>query len=281
MNVKKHLFALGLVAVMASPAVAADDILPPDANSPFSVTGNVALTSEYFFRGFSQSNDSPAVQGGLNLNYKIDDMFTATAGVWASSIDSGIGNGNVELDYLLGLAAAVTPDLTLNAGSTWFTYPGTNNAGSEPDWWEASVGATYNWGLFTTGVMYAYSPDFNLNSGDGHYLNGKVVVPLGYVDLSGAIGKQWVEKNAHSARRTISIGSSPPVRRFGGSISNLPISTPTSAKRSRTARRRPRRTVRSSSRSPRTSNTWFGCRRFAPAAANLPSGYLAALGGVR
>jgi uncharacterized protein (TIGR02001 family) len=195
-NVKKHLFALGLVAVMASPAVAADDILPPSDISPFSVTGNVALTSEYFFRGFSQSNDSPAVQGGLNLNYKIDDMFTATAGVWASSIDSGIGNGNVELDYLLGVAAAVTPELTLNAGSTWFTYPGTDNAGSEPDWWEASVGATYNWGLFTTGLAYAYSPDFNLNSGEAHYINGKVVVPLGYVDLSGAIGKQWVEHNA-------------------------------------------------------------------------------------
>ncbi|MCE3258223.1 MAG: hypothetical protein K0Q64_2306, partial [Nitrobacter vulgaris] len=74
MNVKKHLFALGLVAVMASPAIAADDILPPSADSAFSITGNVALTTEYFFRGISQSNDSPAVSGGLNLNYKLSDM---------------------------------------------------------------------------------------------------------------------------------------------------------------------------------------------------------------
>jgi len=195
-NVKKHLFALGLAAVMASPAIAADDIMPPSDDSAFSVTGNVALTSEYFFRGFSQSNDAPAVQGGLNLNYKINDMFTATAGVWMSSIDSGIGNGGVEFDPFVSLAIAPMDDLTVNLASTWFMYPSTNNAGSEPDWWEGSVGATYNWGLFTTGVMYAYSPDFNLNSGTAHYINGKVVVPLGYVDLSGAIGKQYIEKNA-------------------------------------------------------------------------------------
>jgi uncharacterized protein (TIGR02001 family) len=195
-NVKKHLFALGLVAVMASPAIAADDILPPSADSAFSITGNVALTTEYFFRGISQSNDSPAVSGGLNLNYKLSDMFVATAGVWSSSIDSGTGNGGVELDYLLGLAATVTPELTLNVGSTWFTYPGTKNAGVEPDWWEGSFGATYNFGLFSLGGMYAYSPDFNLNAGDAHYVNAKVVVPLGFVDLSGAVGKQYIEKNA-------------------------------------------------------------------------------------
>jgi len=194
-NVKKHLFALGLVAAMASPAFAADDILPPSDTGPFSITGNVALTSEYFFRGFSQSNDSPAVQGGLNLNYKLNDMFTATAGAWASNVDSGIANGNIELDYVLGLSAAVTPELTVGVGSTWYTYPGTSNDGSEPDFWEASLTGTYNFGLFSVTGLYAYSPDFNLNSGEAHYLNGKVVVPLGYVDLSGAVGKQWIEEN--------------------------------------------------------------------------------------
>lgn len=203
MNVQKHLFALGLAVVMASPAMAADDIMPPVADSPFSITGNAALTTEYFFRGVSQSNDSPAVSAGLNANYKFSDMITATAGVWSSSIDNGTGNGNVEVDYILGVAfvPSALPDLTLNAGSTWYTYPGSNNGtnnanANEPDFWEASVGAAYNWGLFSTAVMYAYSPDFNLNSGTGKYINGKVVVPVPFVDLSAAIGKQYVEKNA-------------------------------------------------------------------------------------
>jgi uncharacterized protein (TIGR02001 family) len=190
---------------MASPAIAADDILPPSADSAFSITGNVALTTEYFFRGVSQSNDSPAVQGGLNLNYKATDWLTATAGVWSSSVDSSTANGSVEVDYIVGVAIVppMLPDLTISPGFTYYSYPGSNNnngsnpaVGNEPDFYEYSIGATYNWGLFTTGLMYAYSPDFNLNSGTGKYINGKVVVPLGFVDLSGSIGKQYVEKNA-------------------------------------------------------------------------------------
>jgi uncharacterized protein (TIGR02001 family) len=201
-NVKKHLFALGLAAVIASPAIAADDILPPDANSAFSVTGNVALTTEYFFRGFSQTNDSPAIQGGLNLNYKATDWMTATAGVWASNVDAGTANGTMELDYIAGLAIVppMLPDLTVNPGFTYYSYPGSNNVGTvatanEPDFYEWQLGATYNFGLFTLGGFYAYSPDFNLNSGTGHYTQAKVVVPLGYVDLSGSWGRQRIEKN--------------------------------------------------------------------------------------
>ncbi len=206
MNVKKHLFALGLAAVIASPAIAADDILPPDANSAFSITGNVALTTEYFFRGYSQTNDSPALQGGLNLNYKATDWLTATAGVWASSVDAVTANGSLELDYVAGLAIVppMLPDLTVNPGFTYYSYPGSNNnntgsgltvAANESDFYEWQIGATYNFGLFTVGGFYAYSPDFNLNSGDGHYTQAKVVVPLGYVDLSGSWGRQRIEKN--------------------------------------------------------------------------------------
>lgn len=205
MNVKKHLFALGLVAAISAPAMAADDVLPPSDTSPFSITGSAALTTEYFFRGVSQSNDSPSVSAGLNANYKFVDWLTATAGVWAASVDSATANGSVELDYIAGLAIVppMLPDLTINPGFTYYSYPGSNNnngsnpaVANEPDFYEWSIGATYNWGLFTTGALFAYSPDFNLNSGTGKYINGKVVVPLGYVDLSGSVGKQYVEKNA-------------------------------------------------------------------------------------
>ena len=205
MNVKKHLFALGLVAVMASPALAAEDILPPNADSPFSITGSAALTTEYFFRGISQSNDSPSVSAGLNGNYKFNDMFTATVGLWSASVDSATANGDVELDWIAGLAITPMDNLTANLGYTYYSYPGSNNnngngatTANEPDFQEVSAALSYNWfdGLFSTTGMYAYSPDFNLNSGKGQYINGKVVVPIKYIDLSAAIGKQYVQKNA-------------------------------------------------------------------------------------
>jgi uncharacterized protein (TIGR02001 family) len=201
-NVKKHLFALGLAAAMVGPAMAAEDILPPSADSAFSLTGNVSGTTEYFFRGFSQTNDSPALQGGLNLNYKATDWLTATAGVWGSNVDAATANGTLEVDYIASLAIVppMLPDLTVSPAFTYYSYPGSANGGSvatanEPDFYEWQIGATYNFGLFVLGGFYAYSPDFNLNSGDGHYTQAKVVVPLGYVDLSGSIGRQRIEKN--------------------------------------------------------------------------------------
>ncbi|HEY5293218.1 MAG TPA: TorF family putative porin, partial [Burkholderiales bacterium] len=37
--------------------------------SPHTVTGNVALTSDYIFRGLSQTNGDPAIQGGLDYSH--------------------------------------------------------------------------------------------------------------------------------------------------------------------------------------------------------------------
>ena len=44
------------------------------------ITGNVSLTSDYKFRGISQSDESPAIQGGLD--YAHDSGFYV--GTWAS-----------------------------------------------------------------------------------------------------------------------------------------------------------------------------------------------------
>ena len=47
-------------------------------------SANVALTTEYVFRGFSQTAEGPAIQGGYDLTCGI-----FYAGVWASNLDWG------------------------------------------------------------------------------------------------------------------------------------------------------------------------------------------------
>ena len=42
----------------------------------------MALTTEYVFRGFSQTEEGPAVQGGYDVTCNI-----FYAGVWASNLD--------------------------------------------------------------------------------------------------------------------------------------------------------------------------------------------------
>src|SRR5690606_281944 len=45
---------------------------------------NIGVTTDYVFRGFTQTGEDPAVFGGIDLGY---GMFYA--GTWASSVDFG------------------------------------------------------------------------------------------------------------------------------------------------------------------------------------------------
>src|SRR4249920_2682727 len=68
---------------------------PPKPEERCKHSANVALTTEYVFRGFSQTAQGPAVQGGYDLTCGI-----FYAGVWASSLDfSGNlpGTGSVDV----------------------------------------------------------------------------------------------------------------------------------------------------------------------------------------
>ncbi len=51
-------------------------------------SANVALTTNYMFRGVSQTNNGPAIQGGFDYEYSPYNLYV---GVWASNVDSSSG----------------------------------------------------------------------------------------------------------------------------------------------------------------------------------------------
>lgn len=55
---------------------------------PLSVGANVAIATDYVFRGVSETRENPAIQGGFDASYAFGpiDVF---AGVWASNVDFG------------------------------------------------------------------------------------------------------------------------------------------------------------------------------------------------
>ncbi len=61
---------------------------PPRRNRNGPFTGNLGLYSQYVFRGISQTNEKPAVQGGFDLGHKSGFY----AGTWASNV-SWIADG--------------------------------------------------------------------------------------------------------------------------------------------------------------------------------------------
>jgi hypothetical protein len=113
------------------------------ASAQAQVTGNLGLTSDYRFRGISQSQNAPAVQGGID--YAHSSGFYV--GNWNSSVSSQVytnGSG-VESDLYAGWKKEFN-GVTVDVGSYNYFYPRattTANTGSNFDTYEGFVGLGY------------------------------------------------------------------------------------------------------------------------------------------
>lgn len=95
--------------------------LADEPTSPHSVTGNLALTSNYIFRGVSQTWDRPAVQGGIDYAHASGVYL----GTWASNVSGNTyTNGSMEWDFYGGYNGKVNDDLGYTVGLLEYYYPG-------------------------------------------------------------------------------------------------------------------------------------------------------------
>ncbi len=107
---KKALLACAAALATAVPAVSYAD-----------VAFNVGLTSDYRYRGISQTRLKPAVQGGID--YSNGPFYF---GAWASTIkwvkDFG-GDADVEIDLYGGMKGEISKELTYDIGLLTYQYP--------------------------------------------------------------------------------------------------------------------------------------------------------------
>ena len=153
-------------ALAATPAFAQDE----GAESPITVSGNVALTTDYRFRGVSLSGGDIAIQGGVDVAHESGFYV----GTWASSIQGGTAYGEVELDVYGGWTGEVAEGVTIDAGLLYYVYPTTDdplNLDPDTDYFEpyASVATTIGPVGATVGVAYAWEQD-SLGGNDNLYL---------------------------------------------------------------------------------------------------------------
>ena len=139
----------------------------------FEVSGNVALVSDYRFRGISQTGEDAAIQGGFDASF--DPGFYI--GTWASSVDfgdlpPGAGSyGTMEIDYYAGWSSAIgDTDFAIDVGTMYYQYPGdtTNPDGDyaefyvKPSWKDFTLGATYSDDYYAeTGKFWYFSGDYS------------------------------------------------------------------------------------------------------------------------
>jgi uncharacterized protein (TIGR02001 family) len=132
----------------------------------------VSLTTDYVFRGFSQTAEGAAVQGGFDLTCGI-----FYAGVWASSLNWGdaahpsfdanfnLFDASVEMDWYLGIRP-VTGKITWDLGVIYYSYPNAFNPGLNVNYFELKAGASGEiWKDGTLGLTVYWSPDYQLESG--------------------------------------------------------------------------------------------------------------------
>ncbi|MGD2132744.1 MAG: TorF family putative porin [Maricaulaceae bacterium] len=134
------------------------------------VEGNVALVSDYRFRGVSLSDDTMALQGGFDL--ATDSGFYV--GTWASSIEQAAGS-ELELDLYGGFGGEVDM-FNYDVGVLGYFYPG----GNDLEYYElyGSVGTTFGIVDAAAGVAYAPEQD-NIGNDDNTYWYVTGEAPLG------------------------------------------------------------------------------------------------------
>jgi len=170
----RHLvLALGL-GVFAATAAQAQTAAPATAPSPHSFTGNFGLYSQYVFRGLTQTNEKPALQGGFDYAHSAGFY----AGIWGSNI-SWISDAvpdasaSLEADTYFGFKKSLNDDLSFDVGFLRYNYPGSYPSGmTKPDTNEIYGAVT--WKFITAKYSYSLGNTFGVSDARG----------TDYIDLS-------------------------------------------------------------------------------------------------
>ncbi len=130
------------------------------------VTGTVTLTSDYDFRGISQSAEDPALQGSVDWAH--DSGFYA--GLWGSNIDFGDGfDSDVEIDAYIGFAGGDEEGFTFDTGIVYYSYwPEDDDV--DVDYFEVFFGGAYN--VFD--AKFWYSDDYFGVGESAYYIEGNL-----------------------------------------------------------------------------------------------------------
>lgn len=169
---------------------------------PGTFSANVSLVNEYYFRGLSQTDDAPAIQGGFDYEVPLSEPVALYLGVWGSNVDfnegSGVDGATMELDLYGGLKGNIgSTGLGWDLGFIYYTYPGADSS-LNYDFVEAAGALSYDFGVAAVTASVNFSPDNFGNSGNAWYPKLAVDVPIADTGLtfSGYVAKQYIEDNA-------------------------------------------------------------------------------------
>jgi uncharacterized protein (TIGR02001 family) len=146
-------------AVLPQPAAAAD------AAPSYTLTANVGIFSQYIFRGLTQTNTKPAIQGGLDFTHESGFYL----GTWLSNISwltdsptvTGYKSAPLEWDFYGGYRGTFgKSDFGYDVGLLQYYYPGSHDTTLYPGTFKADTLEGYglvSWKWLS--AKYSYSLD--------------------------------------------------------------------------------------------------------------------------
>lgn len=175
---------IGTALALGALSMAAGSVQIATAEDEHSFSANIGVVSNYLFRGLTQTDDGPAIQGGVDYGHASGFY----AGTWLSNVDFGDGveyqidfdeqtfdvvdtfsSPGYEVDLYLGFTKALTEDLSFDVNAIYYAYPD----GRDLDFGELGASGTWKW--VTLGfayTVYSEAEDAPFAEGDWYYYAG-------------------------------------------------------------------------------------------------------------
>lgn len=156
------------------------------------IAWNLGVTSDYVFRGYSQTTEDPAIFGGVDVT-----VGSFYAGAWASNVDFG-DDTDAEFDIYGGYRTEVS-GFAVDVGVVGYLYV-SQPAGADYDYAEFKAAASRAFGPVTLGGAVYWSPDFFGADEEATYVEANAAFsPAAKWTVSGAVGHQALDVNADYA----------------------------------------------------------------------------------
>ena len=151
---------------------------------------NAAATSDYVFRGVSQTEEDVALSAGADVT--VNQFY---AGAWASNVSFPGDDTNAEIDLYGGVRPEVA-GWNLDLGVVGYFYTGQPDA-ADYDYVELKAAASRAIGPATVGAALYWSPDFfGASEDEATYVEANAAFsPADKWTVSGAVGRQFLSSD--------------------------------------------------------------------------------------
>lgn len=177
-----HIHSIAFAALAASTLVAGSAMAQETT-----LSYNAGAVTEYRYRGISQSNLKPALQGGVDFAHKSGFYL----GAWASGI-KWLPKSNMELDLYGGYKGELQPGLGYDVGVLRYQYIDSAFANT------TEVYGAVTYGVFTAKYSQSTTNLFGTDNSKGSgYLDVSATFDLGNgLSLVPHVGRQTVKNNS-------------------------------------------------------------------------------------